>query len=81
MNKQIKKILAVIMVMIMTISFAVTTFAAKTVDTKTKYHSEFGTLTGYEEYLGKEGGRKTVTFSKIFLNYQALLLTLLCMPK
>ena len=48
--------------LVLAISLATTAFAAKTSDTKTKTHSEFGTLTGWEAYAGKVNGRKEVSF-------------------
>lgn len=63
MNKMMKKISALALVLVLMMSFATMAFAAKTTDTKTKSTSEFGTLTGYEVYVGKIGGRKEVTFT------------------
>ncbi|HZK21943.1 MAG TPA: hypothetical protein VFC76_06670 [Oscillospiraceae bacterium] len=62
MKKISKKLLIITLTLVLTISFTATVFAAKTSDTKTKSHSEFGVLTGYEYYAGKIAGRKTITF-------------------
>lgn len=62
MNKTFKRLLATVLAVIMIATLTVTSFAAKTTDTKTKSTSEFGTLTGSQWYVGKILGRKEVTF-------------------
>lgn len=62
MKKLSKKLIAIMLTFVLAMSLSTTAFAAKTSDTKTKTHSEFGTLTGYEVYVGKFAGRKEVTF-------------------
>lgn len=63
MKITLKRILAGVTAVIMVMTFAVTVFAAKTTDTKTKSTSEFGTLTGWQGYSGICGcGSKIISF-------------------
>lgn len=55
----LKRILAGVTAAVMIMTFAVTAFAVKYSDTKTKATSEFGTLTGVQKFdLGNGYGRK-----------------------
>lgn len=58
MRRISKRILASVMAIIMIMTFVVTSFAAQYSDTKTKATSEFGTLTGFQQY-GFGNGRGT----------------------
>lgn len=63
MKITLKRFLAGVTAVIMVMTFAVTVFAAKTTDTKTKSTSEFGTLTGWQGYYGIcDCGSKIISF-------------------
>lgn len=64
MSIKLKRMIASLLALVMVMSFSITTaYAAKTTDIKSKSTSEFGTLTGQEDYSGKILGRKEVAFS------------------
>ncbi len=70
MRRISKRILVGVTAVIMIMTFAVTSFAAQYSDTKTKATSEFGTLTGFQEYgigngYGREFFRHKVSISKL----------------
>lgn len=69
MKKRIKKHIAILSVFVFALSFATTAFAAKTSDKKYKSGTEFGTITGTVDYIGKPiAGRKEVVFDTIISN-------------
>lgn len=64
MKRMSKRILAGATAVIMTMTLAVTSFAAQRSDTTTKSTSEFGTLTGYQEH-GLGNG-----YARTFVNHK-----------
>lgn len=59
MKKNFKRLVSGVLAVVMTMTFAITAFAAQYSDTATKATSEFGTLTGYQEYgLGNGYAKK-----------------------
>lgn len=62
MKKIAKRIAALALATALSVAFSTTAFAAKT-SKKTKSTTEFGTLTGYQYYIGKNDiGRKEISF-------------------
>lgn len=63
MKNYVKKAIAAFLTAIIAFSFCTAAFAAtKTSDYKSKNHSEFGTLSGNEQYIGFVTNRKNITF-------------------
>lgn len=62
LKKIAKRIAALALATALSVAFSTTAFAAKT-SKKTKSTTEFGTLTGYQYYIGKNDiGRKEISF-------------------